>query len=92
MLGREMWPAWLGEENPTDPPRLKALLAPGGLLAGECAGWQPRIMTRACSPYESTSRRGTERRSDSRLFVNATGIPLTANGTFVACAAGLRRI
>jgi hypothetical protein len=36
-----------------------------GLLAGECAGWQPRIITRARlsrSPYESTGRRGTERR------------------------------
>ena len=27
LLRRETWPAWLGEE-PTDPPKLKALLAP----------------------------------------------------------------
>ena len=43
VLGREVWPAWLGEE-PADPRQLKALLAPypseGMTLAGECAGRQ----------------------------------------------------
>ena len=42
LLGREVWPEWLGEE-PADSSRLKALLSPlslGGddLLAGKRAG------------------------------------------------------
>jgi putative SOS response-associated peptidase YedK len=42
ILGREVWPEWLGEE-PADPSRLKALLAPYPSEGMMCRGVSTRV-------------------------------------------------
>jgi putative SOS response-associated peptidase YedK len=42
ILGREVWPEWLGEE-PADPSRLKALLAPYPSEGVMCRGVSTRV-------------------------------------------------